>query len=161
MISKYILAILVILFGSQPAHADCEVVPDKDILLIVKRLAYKDFPQRADILTIIRIESSFNRKAINVNEKEKSVGLMQVNGGPMDMRLNIAMGVSLLREYYEITGSKEGAVKAYNIGIGSYLRGRFSESAASYYAKFKLHHNAYEKYTYNTHHNGRYFGCGN
>jgi hypothetical protein len=159
MISKYILAILIVLIGTTGAQADCEIVPSKDVLSTVKRLAYKDFPKAADILTIIRIESSFNSQAVNTNEREQSVGLMQVNGGPIDQRLNLAMGVSLLREYYMITGSKEGAIKSYNIGIGNYMKGKLPVSGATYYAKFMSHRNAYAKYTPATHHNGIFFGC--
>lgn len=162
MISKYILAILGVLFGAQQVLACGEIVPNKVITLTVKRLAYKDFPKAADIFAEIRIESSYRPNVINKNGREDSRGLMQVAKGPMDPRENITIGISLLREYYMITHSKEGAIKAYNIGIGNYLKGKLKVSGAEYYAKFLLQRRVYANYakTGKLHYLGPNLGCG-
>jgi hypothetical protein len=158
MIYKY-LVILCILFGAHQASACGEIKPTKEITLIVQRLSYKDFPKTADILAHIRVESSFNPKARNKSEREDSVGLMQVQNGPEDERTNIAMGVSLLREYYEITHSKEGASKAYNIGIGNYQRGKLKISAQQYYEKIKLWREVYKDYPKRINYLSSNIGC--
>lgn len=131
---------------STHALACGEITPNKKISRIVADLAYQDFPKASDILSIIRIESSFNVKAINDNEREHSIGLMQVQSGPTNQRSNIAMGVSLLREYYKLTGSAEGAVKSYNIGPKNYLEGKLKISGQQYYDKYALQKLVYEKY---------------
>ena len=157
---KFIIATFCILFGVHQQVLACgEIVPNARVITIVQRLAYKDFPKTADILAHIRVESSFNPKARNKSEREDSVGLMQVQNGPEDEHTNIAMGVSLLREYYEITHSKEGASKAYNIGIGNYRRGKLLVSAAEYYEKIKLWKKVYADYPKKMHYLGRDLGC--
>jgi hypothetical protein len=155
---KYLL-ILCTLFGFNHVLACGEIIPNKRITTIVVRLAYKDFPKAADIFAHIRVESSFNPKARNTSEREDSVGLMQVQNGPKNERLNIAMGVSLLREYYEITHNKEAASKAYNIGIGNYSRGKLKISATNYYEKIKLWTKVYEDYPKRMHYLGPNLGC--
>jgi hypothetical protein len=185
---------------AQSALACGEIKPSPEITTIVKRLAYKDFPQASDILSIIRIESSFNPKAappfsyeatlkgkhvkglinaknlseatarlkkrhlkkIVIAERETSNGLMQVQNGSEDLRENIAMGVSLLREYYMLTKSKEGAVKSYNIGPNRYLAHKATVSSEAYYDKFLLQKKVYVPYvrTGKLISLGKTLGCG-
>lgn len=156
-----ILAFIAVTFTIQ-AHACGEIKPTLEITKIVKRLAYADFPQASDIFSIMRVESSMNPRARTDNAREASRGLMQVQNGPMNPRLNIAMGVSLLREYFMLTHSREGAVKSYNIGPANYLGGHMKLSAEAYYDKFKLQKRVYERYarTDKLEYLGPTLGCG-
>lgn len=83
---------------------------------------YKKFPSPTDILAIIAIESSFNK---NVLSKTLDKGLMQISykETEFDIHNNMADGVSLLKDYHNRL-SKDGTIQAYNIGIGSYKKGR-------------------------------------
>jgi len=143
------------------SHACGEITPSYMITKNVKRLVYPDFPTASDVFAIMRIESSMNPNAMNHNEKESSNGLMQVQNGPMDIRRNIAMGVSLLREYYMLTGSREGAIKSYNIGPRNYLNHKLIKAGNTYYGKFLLQKVVYAHYP-----NGKitllgkHLGCG-
>jgi hypothetical protein len=140
------ISLLMAALISTQTFACGEITPNKNITKLVTRLAYQDFPKASDIFSIIRIESRYIPKAVNINEREHSNGLMQVQNGPMNPRLNIVMGVSLLRKYYKITGSEEGAVKSYNIGPGNYLKGKIKVSGQEYYDKFLLQKIVYERY---------------
>ena len=103
-----------------------------------EEFAHKDFPRKQDLLAIIAIESSFNPSA----EFKGSKGVMQVLvkthrariTGEFDLREQIRVGASILREYYEITGGKQAAVMSYNVGIGSYKRGARPEK---YFGKYR------------------------
>lgn len=143
---KYRSCILLFALFTNQALACGEITPNKEITKIVSRLAYPDFPKASDIFSVIRIESAYRPNAVNINEREHSNGLMQVQNGPMNPRLNIAMGVSLLREYYKLTGSEEAAVKSYNIGPGNYLKGKIKVSGQEYYDKFALQKLVYANY---------------
>jgi len=158
---KHLMLILLVLLSTNEAFGCGEIKPNYEITQIVKRLAYPDFPQAADVFAIIRNESSYRPNVINRSGREDSRGLMQVAKGPLNIRLNIAMGVSLLREYYMITHSRKGAVMSYNIGIGNYLKGRLKVSGNRYYSKFLLQRSVYEHYakTGKLHYLGRYRGC--
>lgn len=146
--TKSIRCIFVILLMiSSQAYSCTEVIPPADVLQLAKKLAYKDFPRVADILSIIRIESAFNRNALNESSREKSRGIMQVNGGPLELNANMVAGVSILRQYYLTTNSTTGAVKAYNIGIGSYLKNKKRISGELYYSKFKTQRKIYAYYS--------------
>ena len=140
------ISLLMAALISTQTFACGEITPNKEITKIVTRLAYPDFPKASDIFSIIRIESAYNPNAVNINEREHSNGLMQVQNGPMKPRLNIAMGVSLLREYYMLTGSEEGAIKSYNIGPGNYLKGKIKISGQEYYNKYALQKLVYKNY---------------
>ena len=142
---KYLIALCMILHVSMAAACG-EIRPSASVTRLVTQLAYRDFPTSADIFAHIRVESSFNPHAINRSSRQSSVGLMQVQDGSMDERANITSGVALLRKYYKITHSKEGASKAYNIGITAYMHGRHKQSAERYYRKIKLWRKVYEHY---------------
>lgn len=99
---------------------------------------------------------------IELKDRETSVGVMQVQNGPKDLRENIAMGISKLREFYMITGSEEGAVKSYNIGPSNFLKGKLKVSAEAYYDKFLLQKKVYVPYakTGKVGYLGKTLGCG-
>jgi hypothetical protein len=124
-----------------------EVVPSSipsEVLNMASKLAFVDFPKVIDILAIIMIESSFRQFAKNKN----SNGIMQVNFGSFNIKENMTAGVKLLREYYVITETEKGAVKAYNVGIGNYLKGRLRTSSSAYFNKFKAQKAIYSQYGY-------------
>lgn len=108
----------------------------------VKAQAFKDFPTMADVLAIVAVESSFNPRA----RHKGSMGLMQINlpahknklkgKDVFNVQTNIAYGISILRDYYLATGSRDAAVLAYNAGIGNYLKRRYS---SEYLRKFNKH----------------------
>jgi hypothetical protein len=116
------------------------IQPPAEVFSLVTQLAYPDFPAAADILSIIRIESGFNPKAINKN----SQGIMQVNEGPWDVAGNMHAGVNLLREYYIRTGSAKAAIVSYNVGIDNYFRSRLRGSQLEYLLKFNKVRRGYE-----------------
>jgi len=121
------------------------IPPPKGVARIAATLAYPDFPTKRDILTICRVESAYNPKAVNPEISKKyphrkrkpSNGIMQVQNGSTDMYTNMIQGVAKLRENYVRLRSREGAVKAYNIGLTAYLKGRAKISAEEYWTKFK------------------------
>lgn len=111
------------------------------IVKAAEQNAYSDFPSRNDILAIIAVESSFNPKASHKGSK----GLMQVHESAhkdktkgkslFNIEVNIAIGASILREYFLALGkNKKSAVLANNSGIGNYLRRKFK---LEYYKKFR------------------------
>ena len=121
------------------------IPPPKAVSKIAAALAYPDFPTKQDILAICRVESAYNPKAVNPEISKKyphrkrkpSNGIMQVQNGSMDMYANMIQGVARLRENYIRLRSREGAVKAYNIGLTGYLKGRAKISAENYWTQFK------------------------
>jgi len=102
------------------------------LVSIAEKYAYSDFPKKEDILAIIAVESRFKPDA----KTQTSKGLMQINldanrkriqGSLFNPDENIRVGVEILRGYYELLGSnRSAAIMAYNIGPGSYLKGRRS-----------------------------------
>jgi soluble lytic murein transglycosylase-like protein len=111
------------------------------VLEIANRESFEDFPKAIDIISVARIESSFNPKARNKDSK----GIMQVNYGSYNLEKNMLSGISILREYYLKLGSPQAAIIAYNIGIGNYLSKKFLKSGHVYYNRFKTHRSLYEK----------------
>jgi hypothetical protein len=142
---KSLILFIVFISITSPILAAGFITPSSDIVKIADSLSYKDFPRTSDILTIIRIESGFNPLAVN----SVSHGIMQVNYAPFDIEENMRQGVFILRQYYLITKSIEGAVKSYNIGIGNYLKGLLPLASADYWGKFKDHIKSYQDYTFN------------
>ena len=82
-------------------------------------------------------------KSIDIDDREPSVGLMQVQNGSLDPRENVAQGVAKLREYYKLTGSIKGAVESYNIGPSNFLNKKLTLSGEAYYLKYKLQRRVY------------------
>jgi len=135
---------LVLILLSLSLHASaCDVTSKESVVKIAGRLAYPDFPQTADILAIVRVESAFKIHARNKSYREDSRGLMQINGGPYDPHWNMAIGIGQLRENYLRFHSKEAAVKAYNIGAKNYATGKYKISAKIYYKKYLHWHELY------------------
>ena len=130
--------IMLLTFSNFAQAAEKFIIPPKHIVAIAKSLAYKDFPKTLDILAICRVESAYKINAVNpeTGSVGPSRGVMQVQNGDMELYRNMHQGVGLLREYYVRLGSKQAAVSAYNIGIGSYRRGKAKISAKIYYSKF-------------------------
>ena len=112
--------------------------PPAHVAHIARILAYKDFPTRRDILAICSTESDFKADAINLEggKQAPSRGIMQVSGGSLVLWRNMAEGVALLRLNYKMTHSREAAIKAYNIGLGAYRKGKAKISAQRYWERF-------------------------
>lgn len=96
-----------------------------------------------EVLAIIHLESKFNPRATN----KESTGLMQVNPTKkysrkelLDPATNVYAGVELLNKLYDITGSMEGALVSYNIGIGNFIKHRFRKSGKKYLNTFHRSH---------------------
>jgi len=104
----------------------------KKVVEYAHRQGDKVFPTPIDILSIIAIESSFNKYAVS---KARAKGYMQVlyKETTFDIRTNINDGTHLLREYSRVM-PKDAAVQAYNVGIGNYKKGMRN---TEYLAKFK------------------------
>lgn len=97
----------------------------KEIKEVVK-VAYKyghkhHFPTHIDILAIIAIESSFNKYAVS---SANAKGVMQVlyKRSSFNLEDNVSDGVWLLKDY-KAKLPVEGAIQAYNVGIGNYKSG--------------------------------------
>lgn len=115
------------------ARFDIPVERSKEIVTLAKAYEDKTFPTRDDLLAVIAVESSFNPLAENAG----AYGLMQIQYGhhrdkaPSKASLydpwqNIGVGAAILKQYYQILRSREGAIIAYQAGIGSYLAGDFN-----------------------------------
>lgn len=104
----------------------------ENIVSITKKYAVYDFPTHLDVLSVIAVESSFNKHAVS---SAKAKGLMQILYKPTTFEedQNILDGVILLREYYQELGSAPAAVQAYNVGITAYKKGK---RAPNYLKKF-------------------------
>jgi hypothetical protein len=113
----------------------------QEIIKLADTYSYADFPKRNDILAIIAVESSFNPKA----RCRGSYGLMQLQykshrqdlagTSVYNVERNIAVGAAELRQYYlMLNNDSKGAVLAYNIGIGSFIKGHHK---SVYYHKYQ------------------------
>ena len=118
------------------------IEPPQEVIEIAEKEGFEDFPKAVDILTIARIESSFNPKAKN----GKSNGIMQVNHGSFKTETNMKSGILMLRELYEKLGSSRSAIIAYNIGIGNFLKKKSMISGQKYFDKFSKHRSSYESF---------------
>ena len=122
------------------------------IVKSAEKHARESFPQVKDILALISVESKFNPKATSQLRDDPAVGLTQirpgvfkirdVNGFKNDIDKQIGMAASLLDDYYKKYGSKQVALDAYNLGIGSVAQGK---SNPHYRKKFKTELNAFER----------------
>ena len=68
--------------------------------------------------------------------------LRDVNGFKNDIDKQIGMAASLLDDYYKKYGSKQVALDAYNLGIGSVAQGKCKPD---YRKRFKTELNAFER----------------
>jgi hypothetical protein len=144
MLSGLILAVLLLPSISFAGKKVVEkyIEPPEQVQIIAYREGFHDFPKPADIVTIARIESSFNPKARN----KMSKGIMQVNYGSFDLEKNMISGVKMLRELYLKLGSARSAIIAYNIGIGNFYKKRHMISGNQYYRRFNKHRDKYENF---------------
>jgi hypothetical protein len=92
----------------------------------------KTFPTTKDLLAIIAVESSFKPKATN----QGAFGLMQVQLGQHKHKVSqakelmnpvtaVAVGASILKEYYQLLGNVDAAIISYQAGPGAYQRGEY------------------------------------
>lgn len=116
-------------------------MPPSEVIMIAKREAFEDFPTAIDIISIARIESTFNPNARN----KMSNGIMQVNFGSFDLEQNMISGVSILRDLFVKLGSAKAAIIAYNIGIGNYYKRRFMISGNQYHQRYIFHRRLYNE----------------
>lgn len=111
------------------------------------------FPQAHHILSIVGIESSFNDKAKSKLKFDPAVGLMQIRPktwgiDPKELsgiEGQIKHGAHILNHYYTKTGSTDSAVKAYNIGLTNFNRGKQQDAAHRYVTKFKTELSRYSQ----------------
>lgn len=99
------------------------------IVHAAQKYARTDFPKTEDILAIIAVESTYNTSA----RHRGSWGLMQIEAKShrdryrgenlANIDTNIRVGSEVLNEYYVSMGSRPKAIMAYNVGIGSFLKG--------------------------------------
>lgn len=123
------------LYSRVSYHYGIPLSEARSIVGIAMSYGDKVFPTYQDILSVIAIESSFNRKAENMG----AFGLMQIQFGQHKQRAgtkerlldpwhNIQVGSAILKEYYGKLHSKNAAILAYKDGIGSYLAGELTQS---------------------------------
>lgn len=123
-----------------------KVNPEKaaKIASVAMKYSKDTFPQAHHILAIAGIESSFDENAKSALKHDPAVGLMQMRPkvwGVDKKELStiegqIKHGAHVLHQYYTKTGSVEGAVKAYNIGLTNYNSGKQHDAAHRYATKF-------------------------
>lgn len=113
---------------------------DKEDIKDVVKTAYflgddKTFPTPIDILSIIAIESSFNKFALS---RTKDKGVMQVSYKPtsFDILINMQDGVHLLVTYRKSL-PKDATIQSYNLGIGRYKEGKRNKTYLSKFNKIK------------------------
>ena len=124
-------------------HVDDEKA--SHIVDMAMKYSHPVFPKAHDILAISGIESSFNEKAKSKLKRDPAVGLMQVRPAVWGIDRKefstiegqIKHGAHILRHYYEKTGSRESAIKAYNVGLTNFNKGKQQDAASRYLDKFK------------------------
>lgn len=110
------------------------------------------FPTARDLIALVGVESSFNPKAVSQLKKDPAVGLTQIRPGvwgidPKDLSTidqQMSQASRILQKYYKLTGSREDALHAYNIGIGNlkkYKRGNI-DGNPKYVAKIDAEKNS-------------------
>lgn len=124
-----------------------------EIVAYAQKYERETFPTAKDILAVIGIESKFNPKAVNGPASNPSVGLMQTCPNswkrifhPSELKTiegQVKRGSEILATYYKTLGSRDAAIKSYNIGIGAYQRGMAKLSAQQYIGRF---HKEYARY---------------
>lgn len=119
----------------------------KEVVFYANKYSKKSFPSTVDILSVVGIESSWNPLAKN----GRSVGLTQITPSawvsiiPNSSHLSVVenqikYAAEILHINYKLTGSKEGALLAYNAGYGNWSKGRYE---SSYFMKFLIEREKY------------------
>ena len=108
----------------------------------------KDFPQASDIVSIVGIESSWDTKAKSKLRRDPALGLTQIRPGAWkhkfkkhelkDVDNQIKYAVDILHHYYKVSGNREDAIVAYNIGLKARLSGRDNPQYLEKYSQEKL-----------------------
>jgi len=120
---------------SQQIASEYKINPElaETIVRLAFRHEKEDFPTASDILGVIAVESSFDPTAVSKLRRDPARGLMQVRAGIWDVDPNklqnnldkqVKVGADILHHYYEILGSKEAALHAYNMGITNFRKGQ-------------------------------------
>lgn len=116
----------------------------KQVVGYAQKYERDSFPKAKDIIAIIGIESSFKPAAVSKLARDPAVGLTQIR--PVvwrhkysrtslnDPENQVKYGAEILSHYFDVLGSREAAVEAYNIGITAYKKGRTNPR---YVAKYK------------------------
>lgn len=101
------------------------------------------------LVALIEVESGWNPRAVNKNRNgTKDLGIMQLNNkyleyytwkfwdgsklDPFDYNTNIEVGTAVLRYLYNLTGSWEDAIVAYNCGYTTYKKGKIPSTTRKY-----------------------------
>lgn len=124
----------------------------KRVVETVDRYTDDSFPTKKDMLVLIGIESSFNPQAKSKLRKDAAVGLTQIrpkvwkhlikDGDELKkVDAQVKYAVKILKSYYRIVGTKDGALLAYNNGLTNYMKGEFS---TRYLDKFNKESSHYE-----------------
>ena len=122
---------------------------DPNVAHDVIKFAYKyerdTFPKAKDILAVVGIESSWNPNAVSKLKKDPAVGLTQIRPGIWksiigdrsalrSIENQIKFAAHILHWNYKQTKNRDHAIIAYNVGIGAFSRGEFTDN---YLNKFK------------------------
>lgn len=119
------------------------------IVTLAKKHEKPVFPKAEDLLSIIAIESSFNPNAVSNLKKDPAVGLTQIRPkvwgyDPKALKNNIETQIKgaadILDKYNRHLKDEEDAVHAYNIGLGSFRKGKFNQK---YVDKFNRERNIF------------------
>lgn len=105
----------------------------RSVVGFAKAYGRDTFPTYKDILAVIAVESSFNPSA----ENNGAYGLMQIQFehhkekalSPKSLKNplhNVAIGSSVLKEYYALLRNRDAAILAYQSGPESYIRGEYN-----------------------------------
>lgn len=108
-------------------HYDVDKGKAKQFVTTAMKYAKPDFPQAHHILSVVGVESGFKDNQISGLKHDPAIGAMQIRPGVWNLsprELNtidgaLKHGANILSQYYQQTGSKEAAIRAYNIGIGN------------------------------------------
>lgn len=90
-------------------------------------------------MAIVAVESGFNPFAKSHDGAEGVMQTLKASGvhpiEPQDIEQSVYAGSGLFYAYYKQLGSLQAAVKAYNIGITNYVRGKHHKAGKKYLAK--------------------------
>lgn len=96
------------------------------------------------MLALIATESSFiadaisNKSAVGYTQVVPSVWKDEIPYDLYDNAQNILAGAFVLRNYYLKLGNWDAALKAYNVGISDYKRGKKQKASKRYLTKIKF-----------------------
>lgn len=118
----------------------------KAFAALAKKYEKPDFPKAKDLLALMGTESSFNPNAVSALKKDPAVGILQIRPlmwglDPSALRKSVDLQVStaadILQKYHAKLGDKDSAIKAYNIGITNFKKGKQLDAAERYHTKYR------------------------